>query len=92
VEPPIAFFLAVINAEGWAVHVSERETLFRRVYPISEPVLQIPEVMLETYTKDRAQLFREVRPVFDALSNACGLPQSLTFEERAKEFARDFAP
>jgi len=76
IHPPFVIMLAIVGAKGASFHVDARR--LDKVYPIDRDVLLLPDVLLEELPR---HLPRVMRPIFDAVWNACGLPRSFNYNE-----------
>jgi len=82
VEPPMFVFLTLLGVKGYSMVV--RESYGRtESYTIDRDVLQLPEAVIENYDDSADKI---LRPCFDALWNACGLPKDLYYND-ADEWA-----
>ncbi|MEX0887554.1 MAG: ATP-binding protein [Phycisphaeraceae bacterium] len=77
VEPPFFIMLSLLNAKG-AVMALEARWSSESATPIDRDVLMFPEVLVEATDTDVVDV---LRPVFDSVWNACGLPRSQNYEE-----------
>lgn len=79
VEWPIFIFLTIINVKGFTM---EREEGYRGSgtddYPISEDILNIPELFIE---KEESDIKTMLKPLFDSIYNACGYEGSINYSE-----------
>lgn len=76
IVPPIVMFLTLVHAKGAIMATDPRYQ--DMVRPIDRELLYIPGVLIETYGEATD---RVLRPVLDAVSNACGLPRSLNYDD-----------
>lgn len=79
VQLPLAIFLTLTAVKGYSMATErffEAESM-----TIDRDILQLPEVLVETYD-DKPEVI--LRPVFDAIWNACGLAKSLNFDEKGE--------
>ncbi len=77
ISPPIAVLVSLVGVKGYSIPWEWAGPFFEPV-PIDRDVLQPPEVILDAFDSNRdAQL----KPAFDALWNAAGLPQSRGYNE-----------
>jgi len=65
VEPPLFVMLSLLGVSGYTMDV--------RSHPIDRDALLIPENVVESFECDLAEV---MRPIFDAVWNAAGLPAS----------------
>lgn len=78
---PIVVMLSFLNAKGATMSVDTRvdARVSRDRQLIDRDVLVLPEAVLEDPTPD---LNRDLRPMFDAAWNACGIAQSLHYDKQ----------
>ncbi|HHT9153904.1 MAG TPA: helix-turn-helix domain-containing protein, partial [Candidatus Hypogeohydataceae bacterium YC40] len=87
VEPPVLIFLALLGVKGYIMTVPQQHTghyVSRRdprATPIDRDVLLLPEVMIERYDLPAESI---LKPCFDSVANACGLPGSLNYDKAGK--------
>jgi hypothetical protein len=55
------------------------------VYPIDRDMLLLPEVVIENYNVEAQHI---LKPCFDSIWNACGLSESLNYDENGDWKAR----
>lgn len=80
VPPPLVVMLTLEGVYGSILGVGNDVLRFDRPPPISQSVLELPEIVIEDYgTPEDYQ--RAVRPAFDALWNAGGFAASAHFDE-----------
>ncbi|MDB5388032.1 MAG: Divergent domain protein [Planctomycetaceae bacterium] len=77
---PIAIMLSILDAKGYEMATSPGRRKIDRT-PIEQDELILPEVLSEGFDQDDAEL---LRPIFDALWNASGFPESPYYDERGK--------
>ncbi|MBE9513344.1 MAG: ATP-binding protein [Chloroflexi bacterium] len=77
VEPPIFVFLTLLGVKGYSMAVSERFS-FARSHTIDRDILQLPEVILESYDVIPEKV---LKPCFDSIWNACGFPKSFNYND-----------
>jgi hypothetical protein len=73
ISTPICVFVTLIGVSGYRMAYSDQSGQSRVTdasYAISRDVLMMPEIIVDDYTVD---IRRDLRPVFDAVWNACGL-------------------
>jgi len=75
VGPPILLFLTLIDVKGYIIPTNQAR---RDIYPIDRDIVQIPELIIEEFEYDASSL---LKPVFDALWNACGYKNSWSYDE-----------
>lgn len=77
VVPPIFVFLTLIGVEGQRMGYSRFNYHFDDV-PIADDILYLPEAVIENYDQE---LTSTLKPMFDLVWNACGIPHSLNFDK-----------
>lgn len=80
VEPPVFLLLSLVGVRGYQMQYvphSYRSAL----HPVDRDDLVVPEVMVESLEPDLHALQRLMRPLLNAVWNACGLPRSLHYDE-----------
>jgi hypothetical protein len=78
VELPMFIFIDLLKVKGYTMAVSPEQFDIRRTNTIDREIALLPEVIIENYDDNIPQL---LKPVFDSIWNACGLPRSLNFNE-----------
>lgn len=83
VEPPLLIMLSLLEVSGYIMAVNERRfwALARHPVPIDRDALLLSEILVERYDCDPAEI---MRPVFDAVWNACGWPRSINYNQGGK--------
>ncbi len=76
---PIVVMLSFLNARGAYMGVDSRRSIDLDQHPIDRDVLVFPDAVLEAAPSD---LPRALRPMFDAVWNACGIARSLNYDEK----------
>jgi len=83
-EPPIFIFLSLLGVKGYTMALNK--CYFPdEVYPIDMDILLLPEVVIENYNVEAQYI---LKPCFDSIWNACGLPESLNYDENGDWKAR----
>jgi hypothetical protein len=80
VPPPLVVMLTLEGVYGSVLGVGHDLLPFDRPPPISQSVLELPEIVIEDYGSPE-DYQKVVRPAFDALWNAGGFPASAYFDE-----------
>lgn len=80
VQPPIVFLLSITGCRGAYMYCDAWRSGYGSA-PLDRDVVLFPEVIIESVDDD---LPTNLRPVFDAVWNACGLPQSLNYDQDGK--------
>jgi len=78
---PIFIFLTLVGVKGYTMGFNGRRYWFREKHAIDRDVLFLPEVVIEKY---EVKMEDALRPVFDSVWNACGLPRSLNYNDNGK--------
>jgi hypothetical protein len=78
VPSPFLCMLSLLGVRGYGVKPWSAEM---RSSPIDRDVLLIPEIMIEGYDCDAAEV---MKPAFDVIWNASGLPGSENYDEHGK--------
>ena len=85
IAPPIVISLALLGCRGAFMYADERlmQRLSRRshYHVIDRDPALIPEIVVESLDADTPQI---MKPIFDAIWNACGFPHSLNYDEHGK--------
>ena len=81
VQPPVAVLLSIIGAKGAYMEISPRYLTTREQRAIDRDMLLLPDVLMLRFDCDIPSL---LRPVFDAIWNACGYPKSLNYDENGQ--------
>lgn len=79
VEPPLFVMLSLLEVSGytmWLTRPGFPPRLYDR-HPIDRDTLLLPETMVESFECDLAEV---IRPIFDAVWNAAGLPRSMNYD------------
>lgn len=83
VELPIFVFLSLVGVKGYSMATGEY--FFRERSAIDRDVVALPEVIVENYSEGAERI---LKPCFDSIWNACGLPRSQNFDENGKWMPR----
>jgi hypothetical protein len=81
VELPIFIFLTLVGVKGYSMAIDRMRFFGYNTYKIDKDVLFLPEVVIENYDVNAADV---LRPCFDSVWNACGFPRSLNYDETGK--------
>lgn len=80
VEPPLFMMLSLLNISNYTMGVGPG--YHGRVnYPIDRDVLVIPEIVVDSFDYDRAEV---MRPAFDTVWNAAGWEGSINYNGEGK--------
>jgi hypothetical protein len=79
IEPPIYVFLSFAGVRDCRFHWLDTRLGPGKAGPLHEDMLVMPEVVIEQYGAETASL---LRPVFDIVWNAFGLPRSLNYDDK----------
>jgi hypothetical protein len=84
VKPPLFIMLSLLGVHGYTMDVTYAG-LDRYTQPIDQPIdrddLLIPEVLVDNFDCDLAEV---MRPAFDAIWNAAGWPGSRSYDDTGK--------
>ncbi len=75
-SPPLICLMSMVGVKD--VHLATGTTHPRGAGPIDRDMLLLPDVIFED---DEANVPNTMRPVFDAVWNACGYPRSFNYDE-----------
>jgi hypothetical protein len=75
IQPPIFLFLTLIDVKGYTI---PRVGGCRDIFPIDRDIVQIPELIIKEFEFEASSL---LKPVFDALWNACGYKNCQNYDE-----------
>lgn len=79
INVPIVFYITFVNVKGYTMATSGlRQLWYTTQPPIDREVLQLPEVIIESYDISPKDI---LLPIFDLVWNACGFERSLNFNE-----------
>ena len=85
VEPPLIVMLSLVGVAGYRMGVSPERYFRSDTYPIDRDSLIIPEILVDGFDANAAQV---MRPAFDAIWNAAGWPGSLNYDQEGKWVSR----
>lgn len=77
VHPPAVLLVSFVGVKG--VTLTMKPGYGDMAHPIDRDVLLLPDVLIEEMPRD---LTRLLRPIFDAVWNACGIAQSWNFDDK----------
>lgn len=78
VEPPIFVFVDMLGVKGYSMSDSGGRFWGRDRHTIDRDALLLPEIIVDSYDVSAEQI---LRPCFDSIWNACGLPRSLNYND-----------
>lgn len=78
IEPPILIMLSLLGVYGFEMAVDRHRFWLLEVNPIDRENLIIPEVVIENYDIDIANV---MRPIFDSVWNAAGWSKCMNYDE-----------
>ena len=81
VEPPLFIMLSLLGVRGYTMAVNRSRFLGDEAHPIDRDALLVPEVMVESFEFDSAEI---LKPILDAVWNATGWPRSMNYDESGK--------
>ncbi len=77
--PPLVIMLSLIGVSGYVMGVTTQLGHSREhEYPIDRDVLLLPEVMVDTFAVEPAEV---MQPIFDSVWNAAGWARSMNYDE-----------
>ncbi len=77
VDLPIFIFLSLVGVKGYSMGY-DRTFWNDEVFTIDKDILLLPEVVIENYDVIAKDV---LRPCFDSIWNACGLPRSFNYDD-----------
>lgn len=78
VSGPQILYVSLINIKGYRLELSSNDITRFNTKPIQQNVIVLPNIYIEDLnTFDR----RNLKPMFDTVWNACGLPESRSFNK-----------
>jgi hypothetical protein len=83
VELPIFLFLSLVGVRGYSMATGGH--FYRERSSIDRDVVALPEVIVENYSEGAERI---LKPCFDFVWNACGLPRSQNFSQDGKWMPR----
>jgi len=81
VAPPVAISMALLGCEGSYLHVDPRLSFRFTARRIDRDTAILPDVVAESLDENVAKL---MKPIFDAVWNACGYPRSLNYNDKGE--------
>ena len=79
VEPPFFIMLSLLDVKGYRMSIPAMSMRFPQDNrPINRNNLLIPEVMIENFDAEPSKV---MKPIFDAVWNACGYPRSKNYDD-----------
>jgi hypothetical protein len=82
VPPPVSILISLVGVSGYFMEVNHRIGLWNeKRHPIDRDTLILPELIFESIPPD---IPRALKPAFDAVWNATGLPASLTYNSQGE--------
>jgi hypothetical protein len=76
---PIVVMLTLVGVKGFTMSIPQRFIPFNQCGMIDRDVLQLPEVMLDSYDTPQHTF---MRPIFDTMWQAAGFEGSLNYDEK----------
>lgn len=77
VVPPVVIYVALLNVKGLTINPG-RNYFVRRTHPIDREMLMLPEVVANDFDVAVDEL---IKPVLDAIWNACGYAECFCYKE-----------
>ncbi len=81
VELPIFVFLTLLGVKGYSMTVDRFKFPTQRSHTIDRDILPLSEIIIESYDVKAA---KALKPCFDSISNACGFPKSLNYNDKGE--------
>jgi hypothetical protein len=81
VEPSLLIMLSLLGVSGYTMAVDHSRFRWSDIHPIDRDALLVPEVVVESFECELAEV---MRPIFDAIWNAAGWPQSMNYDAAGK--------
>lgn len=81
VSPPVFIMLALLGVKGYEMAVKRSRFWSVDSHPIDRDSLILPEVIVETFDCDAAEV---LRPIFDVVWNAAGWSHSVNYDKGGK--------
>lgn len=81
VEPPLFIMLSLLGVLGYRMGVNSRFD----TYPIDRDALILPEIIVENFECNPSEV---MRPIFDSIWNASGLPRSMNYNANGERVRR----
>ncbi|VVB96997.1 Putative DNA-binding domain protein [uncultured archaeon] len=78
VETPLIIMLSILGIFGYTLAINRSRFPFADSHPIDRNTLLIPEILLERFDSDLAEI---MKPAFDSVWNAAGWPRSMNYNE-----------
>lgn len=80
IEPPLFVMLSLLEVSGYtmAIDTTRYSIDEDEIQPIDRDVLMVPEVLIEHFDCSAADV---LKPAFDAVWNAAGLPRSMNYDD-----------
>jgi len=75
--PPFLIMVSLLGVRGRTMYVHPERWDPADARPIDREVLVLPEILVGSFEADAAQF---MKPAFDQIWNACGLPRSLNYD------------
>ena len=85
-QPPVFAMLSLVGVRGLTITVSWKPRRLREARPIDRDELVIPEILVDDFEADPSEF---MKPAFDQIWNACGLPHSLNYDSDGKWMGRE---
>jgi hypothetical protein len=85
IQPPVFIMLSLIGVKGYNMYVSNPLFALDRPDPIDREMLLVPEVLVDNFSSDPAQLLKQP---FDAVWNAAGFPGSMNYDQHGNRIRR----
>lgn len=80
---PCYIMPTMLNAKGLTAYVDRFRFPIDNLYPVRLGDIFLPEIKIDQFMDD-GDVWAELRPTFDVLANAFGLPRSLSYDNEGK--------
>lgn len=85
VPPPVSIMVSLLGVSDYIMAVDHHiDIRGRNRHAIDRDTLLMPEVILENYPSDLPNIARALKPIFDAVWNATGWPESLNYNSQGE--------
>jgi hypothetical protein len=78
IAPPVAISMAILGCKGSFLHVNQMLMARHGVMAIDRDTAILPDIVVDSLDVDIPAV---MKPVFDAVWNACGYPRSFNYDE-----------
>lgn len=85
IQPPVFIMLSLIGIKGYYMYVANPLYALDGPHPIDREMLLVPEVLVDNFSSDPAQLLKQP---FDVVWNAAGFPGSVNYDQHGNRVRR----